>query len=121
MISLAEALLILIIIISLAYLTRKVKQQRGRIKERVNREFNQGIELSTDELENRLGELELMYENLEETYWAHIGVLVGISTYLYWHVWYVSIAIGVGLILIGCKFLSIRPFITGVADIEDEE
>jgi len=118
MISFEYALFILLIIILFIFDIRKVKHHRDEIKERVNREFDQEIVLSVDELESRLGESEIMYENLEETYWVHVGLLVGMATYLHWYNWYVSIAIGVGVIFIGYKFLCIRPFKTGVPDID---
>lgn len=113
MIPFEYALFVLLIIIAVIYDARKVKQHRDRIKERVAREFSQEIELSVDELQSRLGESELMYENLEETHWVHVGLLVGTATYFYWHNWYISIAMGVSLIFIGYKFLCFRPFTTG--------
>lgn len=116
MITLESGLFILVVIIAIVFSARKTAQQRAKIKERVNREYDQEIKFSTDELESRLGESELMYEDLEQTYWVHVGALVAIATYFYWHVWYLSTAVGIGLIFVGYKYLSLRPFTTGVAD-----
>ncbi len=96
----------------------KSKKYRKEIKERANREWSEEIELTADELEERLSETELMYENLEETYWMHIGLLVGFLSYLYWHVWYVSLLIFVVVAFGGSRYLAIRPFTSGIADLK---
>lgn len=114
--SIEGILFILVAILVVALSIRKTGKIRDQIKERVNREYNQEVELSTDELEQRLGESEIMYEKLEQTYWTHVGLLVGISTHLYWHVWYLSVAVALCLIFVGTKYISIKPFSTGVPD-----
>ena len=116
MITLESGLIILVGIIAIVFSARKNAKHRAIIKERANRDYEQENELSQDELETRLSESELMYEHLEETHWLSVGLLVGIATYFYWHIWYVSVAIGIGLIIIGSKYLSLHPFTTGVPD-----
>lgn len=120
MITYIDSILILFFLIALANTANNSRLHRKRIKESANREYNEEIELSLDELESRLNQSELMYEDLEQTYWVHVSTLIGICSYLYWHSWYISIAIGVGLIFLGVKYLAIRPFTTGVPDTTDE-
>jgi hypothetical protein len=116
MITLESGLFILAVIIALLHHARKTAIQRNKIKERINREYDQEIELSTDELKSRLGESELMYEDLEQSFWVHVGVLIAVATYFYWHFWYISLVIGPSIIFVGYKYLSLRPFTTGIAD-----
>ena len=116
MITFESGLFILVVIILIFSSARKTTQQRAKIKERINREYDQEIELSTDELESRLSEAELMYEGLEESYWEHVGLLVAIATYFYWHVWYLSLTVGISLIFVGYKYLSLKPFTTNMPD-----
>ena len=116
MITVESGLFILVVIILILFSARKTAQQRAKVKERVNREYDQEIELSTEELESRLGEAELMYEDLEKTYWGSVGVLVAIATYSYWHTWYISLTIGISLIVVGRKYLSLKPFTTNMPD-----
>jgi len=104
----------LLIVIQIFFSARKVSKQRLQIKEQANKDFDKGVEV--DVLESRLGDAELMYEDLEETYWVHISALIVISTYFYWHLWYVSIAIGAALLFIGVKYLSLKPFSTATPD-----
>jgi len=109
-------LYIILVIITLLLHARKIAIQRNKIKERTNREYDQEIELSTDELESRLGESELMYEDLEQTYWMHVGILIAIATYFYWHFWYISLVVGPTIIFVGYKYLSLKPFTTNLND-----
>jgi hypothetical protein len=119
MITLEDWILIILVVVALIYSARKTAVQKSIIKKRANHEINKKIDLTQEEFEIRLGKAELMYENLEQSYWAHVGLLVGIISYLYWHVWYLSLVIGVTLMFIGYKFLSFKPFTSGVADIPE--
>ena len=107
---------IIIVLVSLIYSARSASKIKAKLKARANKEYDSEAELTNDELKSRLGEAEVMYEELEQTYWVHIGVLVGIVSYFYWHVWYLSISISVMLIFVGDKYLSIKPFKSGVPD-----
>ena len=111
-----EVILLSLFIVAFVLDFIKSKKYRKEVKERANREWSDGIELTADELEERLSETELMYENLEETYWMHIGLLAGFFSYLYWHVWYVSILIFLVVGFGGSRCLAIRPFSNGIAD-----
>lgn len=109
-----EALIfICVAVASLGYSAYRTKRERTRIKERANREYQDEHEPTRDEIESRLLEAELMYEDLEENYWLQMGLLLSIGSYLYWNLWYISAGIGVGIVWIGYKFLSVRPFTTG--------
>jgi hypothetical protein len=116
MLSLMELLFIAAIFVALLMEARKMATRRGKLKQRSNQEFDQEIEISRDELELRLGESELMYEDLESTYWMHVSALVAISTHLYWHNWYLSLAMFAALAIIGVTFLSLKPFTTSIHD-----
>ena len=116
MITFEIGLFILVGIILIFYSARKTALQRTKIKNRINLEYEQEIELSTDELESRLSDAELMYEDLEESYWEHTGFLVALATYFYWHIWYLSLVIGIGLIIVGRIYLSLKPFTTNMPD-----
>ena len=114
--SIEGIILLLIVIWALASAVRNTAKQKAMIKARTNNEYDNDIELTTDELQNRLGDSEIMYEDLEQKYWVHVSVLIALCTYFYSHVWYLSIGIGILLTFIGCKFLSVRPFSTAVPD-----
>lgn len=116
MITLEAGAYILLVIVALIISARNTATKRAKIKEQVNREYDEEVELTRDELESRLGEAEILYEDLEQTYWVHVGVLIGIATYFYGHIWYLSVAIGVGVIIVGYKFLSLKPFSTAMPD-----
>ncbi len=90
----------------------KSKKYRDTIRERAQREYEEAIELTVEELESRLGESELLYEDFEQTHWMTVGLLLGICSYIYWHVWYLSVAISVSVVFIGWKYIAIRPFTT---------
>ena len=112
-----EALIfICVAVASLGYSAYRSNRDRTRIKERANREYQDEHEPTRDELESRLGEMELMYEGFEESYWFQMGVLLSFGSYLYWNLWYISAGIGVGIVWIGYKFLAVRPFTTGTPD-----
>lgn len=111
-----EILIIAWLVIALPISIYKTAKIRRANKERVNREFHSEVELTAEEHQSRIGEIELMYEDLEETYWAHIGALCAIIAHLYWHNWYATVLMGVSIIFIGYKFLTIRPFTTGIPD-----
>ena len=93
----------------------KTKKRRAYIKERANAEYNSD-NLGQEYYRERLGESELMYEDLEETYYMHIALLIGIAVHLYWDVWYLSILVVVLVAFLGIKFLATRPFSHGVPD-----
>lgn len=111
-----DVLVVLVVLGAMFFDFMKTKKHRNRIKERDKKEFEGKIELSADELESRLGESELLYEDLEQTYWVQAGLLLGICSYLYWHVWYVSIISGVGVAFVGWKYIALRPFSNGAND-----
>ena len=115
-IALSEILFFIFTVVLTAFNIKKSKNRRKTIRDRVQREFDEEVELSSEELESRLGESELMYEDLEQTHWVTVGILLSFCSYLYWHVWYVSIAIGVCVVFVGWKYIAIRPFTTGIVD-----
>jgi hypothetical protein len=103
-------LLIIIILFSIIFSGINASKVRAKIKARAIHEYKIENELTQDELESRLLEAEIMYEDLEQTYWVHVGVLIGVALYFCWHIWYLSIAISVLIIFVGDKYLSIKPF-----------
>jgi hypothetical protein len=105
-----------IILIMLFISAKNSSKVRARIKAQANADYDNEIELSTEELESRLGEANLIYEELEQTYWLHISIAIGIASYFYWHVWYLSLGIGLALVFIGDTYLSIKPFKSGMHD-----
>ena len=113
----SDVLFVIIMLVAFVYFARKTRKTRSEIKERANKDYDSEEELPNDELESRLGEAILMYEELEERYWAHIGFLAGLASYYYWDVWYLSFGIGILLMLVGHQYLSIRPFRSGIRDI----
>ena len=111
-----EIFICIIVVYLMVRQARHVIKIKKDIKRRANREFESDCQPTIEELESRLGESEVMYENLESSYWAHISVLVGIVSYLYWYVWYISLPIAVLLWVVGVKFLSVKPFTASVPD-----
>ncbi|MBU1369062.1 MAG: hypothetical protein KKE62_18825 [Proteobacteria bacterium] len=109
-------IIIAVIIVGIYCNVRFTAKQRSLIKKRSNWEYEKEIELTKDELESRLGEAEIMYEDLEEQYWTDVALLVGIMSYLYWHIWYISLLITLIIGFTGIKYLTIRPFKTGIPD-----
>ncbi|RHW76805.1 hypothetical protein [Colwellia sp. RSH04] len=113
----ADVLLVLIILVTFLYFARKARKTRSEIKKCANQDYESEEELSNDELDRRLCEAKLMYEELEERYWGHIGFLAGLASYYYWDIWYLSFGIGILLMLVGHQYLSIKPFRSGIRDI----
>ena len=89
------------------------KKQRALLKKRSNEEF-EADNLDNEYYTKRLSESEFMYEDLEETYYMHISLLVGLAVQLYWGVWYISLAVGISLAVIGIKFLALKPFLNSI-------
>ena len=111
-----EIIIIAWFVVALPISIYKVSKIKRANREKVNREFHSEVELTADEYQSRFSEIEFMYEDLEQIYWAHIGVLSAIIAHLYWHKWYVSILVGMSIVFIGLKFLAIRPFLNGIPD-----
>ena len=114
--SLVDLAFIGVVIFALIRQVLDTAKRRKQIKDRANRDFEADGEIPRGELDNRLSEMESMYEDLEQTYWAHISALVGIASYAHWHIWYISVSIFVALAIVGTQFLSLKPFTTGIAD-----
>ncbi len=105
--------LVIVILIRTIYSSSKIKRIN---KKRANREYSSGVDLSAEEYKTRLGEIELMYEDLEGDYWFVGAAASSIIAHLYWHNWYITVLIGVSIWVVGWKFLAIRPFTNGIAD-----
>lgn len=114
--SISGVLFLVLSALILIHSGRRNAKIRTEIKARTNKEFDDEIELTNDDLKARLSEVELMYEELEQTYWEHIGALVGIASYFYWQNWYISFGVAILLIFVGGKYLSIKPFKSGIPD-----
>ena len=110
-----ELTLLLIVLGAFVWQAKIVHQQRSKIKERANEEFEKDIDPTIDELQSRLGESELQYESLEDTYWLHIGMFSGVASHLYWHHWYISIPIAISIWVVGGNYLTLKPFASGIA------
>ena len=111
-----SGLLLAIIVIGLfIHDALKMKKRRAQIKERANSE-NNAEHLSQEYYRERLSESELMYEDLEETYFIHIALLIGLAVQLYWKLWYFSIAAVAVVAILGIKYLATKPFSHGISD-----
>ena len=111
-----EVLILLLIVLgAFGWQAKIVHQQRSEIKKRANEEYEKEVELTINELQSRLGESELKYESLEDTYWLHIGMFSGVASHLYWHLWYISIPIAILIWVVGVNYLTLRPFVSGIA------
>jgi hypothetical protein len=102
-----------VMLVKSIYSSSKIKRIN---KERVNRDYNSDVDLSAEEYETRIGESELMYEDLEGDYWFAAAGLSSIIAHLYWHNWYITLLIGVSIWVVGWKFLAIRPFTNSIPD-----
>ena len=111
-----DAVFIVFFVTSIIYQGRRCSKIRAEIKARANKEYDEEIDLTKAELESRLGEAELMYEELEETHWTHIALWAGFASYFYWQNWYISLGIFVFLFFVGDKYLSIKPFKSNIPD-----
>lgn len=100
---------------------KHTRKRKNEIKQRANLEYNNDITISAEELERRLSESELMYQDLEETYWIQSSLLIGLCTYLYWGIWYISLIVCMAIAFIGFKFLSLKPFSTSLPDWNEKE
>ena len=107
---------ILLILISIIVHARKTSKIKARIKAQANEDYERATEIPKEELQRRLGEADLMYEELEKTYWVHLGIAIGMASYFYWHIWYLSLGIGLLIVFIGDNCLSIKPFVSGIPD-----
>jgi hypothetical protein len=112
----SELVLLIVIVAMIAWQIKTVSSRKAEIRLRAHKDFEVGYMPTIEELQNRLSESELQYEELEHTYWVHIGVFVGIAAQLYWNIWYVSIAIALFTIFVGVKFLSSNPFTSKIAN-----
>jgi len=57
----------LVVVWAIFSAAKNTAKQRAAIKARTNQEYDQETELTSDELQSRLGDSEIMYENLEQT------------------------------------------------------
>jgi hypothetical protein len=110
----SELVVVLAALILMFYGAYRTRSARKKIKEQANRDFHE--KLNRDQLESRLSESELMYENLEIDYWIMVSLFVGVCTYLYWHVWYISVPATIGLAWLGTQYFAAKPFSTGIPD-----
>ena len=117
MISLDTGIVIFLVVAAIIHGFIKTKKYRENIKTIANKEYENEIEATIEELEDRLSDSQIMYEELEQDYWIHIGLLLGAISHSYCHTWYISIAIGLFIMFFGVKFLSLRPFSTATPDI----
>ena len=97
-------------------IVRIFKESRETISRRDKAPNFNAMQKANDDLRDRLIASQVEHQELENSYWQTSGVLIGIATYLYWHVWYVSIIIGLLIIFVGIKFFSFRPFDTSMPD-----
>ncbi len=70
--------------------------------------------MTEDEFEERIGELELKYEELEQRFYILFTFLVGIGVHLQWHNWFITIFVAVLTYVIGWKFGAEKPFTKGI-------
>lgn len=66
--------------------------------------------MTKEEYENRLGELELMHEDLELEYHLIISFLAGISAGLYWQDWMVTLLVPITIYIVLRIFIAKRLF-----------
>ena len=66
--------------------------------------------MTKDEYESRLGELELMHEDLELEYHLFISLLAGISAGLYWQNWTVTLLVPVSMYVVLRIFFAKKLF-----------
>ena len=71
--------------------------------------------MTKDEYESRLGELELMHEDLELEYHLFISFLTGISAGLYWHNWIVTLLVPVLMYVVLRIFIAKKLFSKSIA------
>jgi len=105
-----------LILILLFISAKKSAKFRASIKAQANADYDSETEVHAEEFQSRLGEANLMYEELEQTYWVHLSIAIGVASYFYWHIWYLSFGIGLALVFIGDNYLSIKPFKSGMHD-----
>lgn len=67
-------------------------------------------QMNKEEYETKIGELELMIEEMERTDSLLYGITFGLSSQFIWHEWLVSVVVGISITIIYWKFLAKRPF-----------
>ena len=76
--------------------------------------------ISIDEHEQKVGELELEHQNLEEEYHLVISIAAALILHLYYENWFLTIALPiVGYVLLR-KFIAKRLFNKGFEKLEEE-
>ena len=73
-----------------------------------------------EEYDENISDLEQKYENLEQKYFLHICVLVGIIMHLYWANWLLTIPLPIIAYIFAWKLLAKRPFTSNIAEDEQE-
>ena len=76
--------------------------------------------MDTEEHLEKVAELELQYEDLEQKYYLHICALIGIILHLYLGNWLVTIIFPLAVFTIFWKYLAKRPFTSNVGSIEEK-
>ncbi|MCH2058125.1 MAG: hypothetical protein MK214_16225 [Thalassotalea sp.] len=104
------SILIGLLLLSLIYSSIKTSKAKTRIKEQSIRNSSSERNLEKEELEDQFTELALMYEDLEQTYWVHIATLVGIISFFWLNIWYLSLGVSLLVIFLGDRYLSLKPF-----------
>lgn len=72
--------------------------------------------MTEDEYENVIGELELKYEELEQTCYVLFAFIVGVGTQQEWHNWLITVAATIASYVIGWKYGAEKPFTNGILE-----
>ena len=70
-------------------------------------------EMTEDEIESKIGELELMHEDLEQTYHVHVCALLAVILHLLYHNWILTIVAPIILLVAMRKFMAKKLFTNG--------
>ena len=75
--------------------------------------------MTEEEYESRLGELELMHEDLEQEYHLLASFLAGISAGFYWNDWLVTLLVPLSLYVVLRMFFAKKLFSNNIAHVSD--
>ncbi|WP_193164863.1 hypothetical protein [Microbulbifer hainanensis] len=66
--------------------------------------------MSEEVLEDRISELEMKYEQLEQSCYILFAILVGIFAHQGWHNWFITIFAAAASYVVGWKYVAEKPF-----------
>lgn len=100
---------------------RQTASAKQKIKKRANEEYVSSKNINTEDLQKRLAESELMYEELERERVIVFAFLAGLLSLHTLNEWYWALLSAVIAGVLADKYLSVKPFTNDISDFGSDD